>query len=147
MEDKIIEFVREFNAGLENSNYYNLLQHVNNGFTEAISLPEIYLWTDDSSYEHLKKKALSGLVIQLTELLEVASPLLGDEIDKFFAEKKKQMQEKFTYAKMKTFSIATCRWKCVISGEYNEDIMTDFMDVLKEDFEYIFEGLKLDTEW
>lgn len=43
--------------------------------------------------------------------------------------------------------IATCRWKIVISGQYNEDIMEDFMDVLKEDFQYIFEGLTLDIEW
>lgn len=48
---------------------------------------------------------------------------------------------------MKDMRIANCRWKISISGKYNEDIMGDFLDVMKEDFEYIFEGSKLDVEY
>lgn len=69
-ENKIIEFVREFNVGLEKSNYYNLLQYGTDGFSEGISLSEISLWNDNYSYEHYRTLSLSGLVKQLTELYE-----------------------------------------------------------------------------
>ncbi len=147
MKNDIIEFVREFNVGLENSNEYNSLQYQNDGFNEIISLPEIYLWSDDESYEYFKQKSLSSLVRQLNLLQEVANELLVDELDKFFAQKKKEMKEKFPDAKMSYFREATCRWKWVTSGQYNEEIMDDFMEGLKEDFYYIFQGLTLDAEW
>ena len=147
MENKILEFVRDFNAGLEKSNYYNLLQYQTDGFNEGIIVPELYLWTDENTTEHAKAFSLSQLVGQLSELLEIAQPMLADEADRFFAKKRLEMIEKFDHAKMKDMRIAYCRWKISISGKYNEDIMADFLDVMKEDFEYIFEGSKLDVEY
>ena len=87
MENKILEFVREFNAGLENSNEYNSLQYQNDGYQEGILLPNIYLWSDDEGTEHFKPKALSSLVRQLDLLQSVAKELLEVEITEFFAEK------------------------------------------------------------
>ena len=57
------------------------------------------------------------------------------------------MKEKFSHAKLKWEVKTGCIYIVVISGKYNDDVMNDFMDVLKEDFEYIFEGFKLECEW
>ena len=83
----------------------------------------------------------------LSDINTAVNEMLADEIDKFFVEKKKQIKEKFTTAKMSYSRVATCRWKVSVLGKYNEDAMDTFMDVLKEDFQYIFEDLTLDTEW
>lgn len=147
MENKILEFVREFNAGLEKSNYYNLLQYQTDGFNEGIIVPELYLWTDENATEYAKAFSLSQLVGQLSELMEIAQPMLADEVDKFFAKKKLEMIEKFDLAKMKNIRVANWKWKLSVSGKYNEEFMSDFLDVMKEDFEYIFEGSKLDVEY
>jgi len=148
MENKIIEFVKEFNTELEKSIEYNLLQYQNDGFNQGIILPRLILFSDsDRSGDHYKTVALSSLVKQLSELQEIAAPMLADEIDKFFAEKRTQIKEKFTYAKISYARIATCRWKISVSGAYNEDIMEQFMKVLQEDFDYMFDGLTLDVEY
>ncbi len=73
--------------------------------------------------------------------------MLAEEIDKFFAEKKLEMKEKFPKVKLKLSIVANCRWKASVSGEYAEEDMDVVMDVIKSDFEYIFEGLTLDCEW
>lgn len=49
MENKILEFVREFNVGLENSNEFNFLNLLDNGFYKGINLLEIFVW-DDNNY-------------------------------------------------------------------------------------------------
>jgi len=148
MNNKIIEFVREFNTYLEKTNQYCNLTYGNDGFTQSVTFPQLILFDDDNnSSEFVKQLSLSSLAKTLSEVNIAVGEMLGEEIGLFFAEKKKQMKEKFTEAKMNYSRGATCRWKVVISGQYNEDIMDDFMDVLREDFLYIFEGLKLDTEW
>ncbi len=147
MENKILEFIREFNAGLEDSNYYNLLQHTNDGFNEGIILPEIGIFNDNDSYDHFKTIALSSLVRQLSEIQEVAGELLADEVDQYFAEKKKQLKEKFPDAKLKYQRLAVCRYKAVLSGSYNDDIMAEFAEVLEEDFKWMFSEFKLDVEY
>lgn len=147
MENKILEFVREFNAGLENSNEYNQIQYQNDGFQEGIILPEIYLWDDGEGFEHFRPKAISSLVRQLNQIQEIAGELLAAEIDQYFAEKKKQLKEKFPDAKLKYQRLAVCRYKAVLSGNYNEDIMAKFTEVLEEDFKYMFSEFKLDVEY
>lgn len=146
-ENKYIEFVREFNAGLENSNEYNNLQYQNDGYQEGLLIPNIYLWSDDEGSEYFRQRALSSLVKQLNLLQEVGSEILADEIDKFFAEKKNNLKEKFTNAKLKYSRTAICRYKIIISGKYNEDIMEQFCEVLQEDFKYVFNGFKIDVEY
>jgi len=142
MENKILEFVREFNAGLENSNEYNSLQYQNDGYQEGILLPNIYAWSSDEGEEHFRQKALSSLVRQLDLLQNVAKELLEVEISEFFAEKKKLMKEKFPEAKLQYFK-TTSEYNIVISGLYNDELMGQFGEVVEEDFKYIFKGLKI----
>lgn len=144
MENKIIDFVREVNADLE----YSILHYVNDGYTEAIKFPSLLVFDDNNdSEEFVRQRSLARLTKHLSLVLERVSPLLADEIDKFFAEKSKQMQEKFSFAKMNVSIKTTCVYKVDILGEYNEDVMDDFMDVLQEDFSYIFEGFKIEATW
>lgn len=148
MENKILEFVREFNTELENSNWQNYLQYQEDGFNKSIVLPRLRLFDDDNnSSEHLKSITLSSLFKQVDEIREVANLMLVDELDKFFAEKKIQMEEKFDLAKMSYFRLAYCKWKVSISGGYNEDLMEQFIENLVSDFNYVFEGLTLDYEY
>jgi hypothetical protein len=144
MENKTIDFMREVNANSE----YSILEYVNNGYTEAIKFPELFVFDDDNdSEEFVTQRSLARLTKHLSLVLERVSPILADEIDKFFAEKEKQMQEKFSYAKMHVSRKTVCVYDVQISGGYNEDIMGDFIDVLQEDFEYIFEGFKIEAKW
>lgn len=143
MENKILEFVREFNAGLENSNYYNLLQYTTDGFNERIILPEIGIFSDNDSYDHFKTIALSTLTRQLIELLDVTKPLLDAEISLFFAEKKKLMKEKFPEANLKYFKEKPLEYSVKIYGLYNDELMEQFGEVIEEDFKYVFDGLKI----
>lgn len=148
MENKIIEFVREFNTYLENTNQYCNLTYGNDGFTESITFPKLIIFDDDNdSKEFVKQRSLSSLAKTLSEVNIAVGEMLGEELNLFFSEKKKNMKELFTTAKMTYAKIANCRWKVAVSGQYNEDIMEQFMEQLREDFEYIFEGLTLDTEW
>jgi len=147
-ENKIIEFVREFNTYLEKTNQYCNLTYGNDGFTESVTFPQLIVFDDNNDrIEFVKQRSLSSLAKTLSEVSIAVNEMLVDELDKFFREKKKDMKEKFTATKMSYARIANCRWKVSVSGQYNEGIMDDFMDVLKEDFQYIFEGLTLDTEW
>lgn len=144
MENKIIDFVREVNADLE----YSILEYLNNGYVEAITSPMLFVFDDDNdSKEFVRQRSLARFTKHLSLVLETVSPLLADELDKFFAGKKKQMKEKFSFAKMNVSIKTACVYKVDILGEYNEDIMDDFMDVLQEDFKYIFEGFKIEATW
>ena len=143
MENKIIDFVREVNADLE----YSILEYLNNGYVEAITSPMLFVFDDNDSKEFVRQRSLSRLTKHFSLVLEQVSPLLADELDKFFAGKKKQMKEKFSFAKMNVSIKTACVYKVDILGEYNEDIMDDFMDVLQEDFKYIFEGFKIEATW
>lgn len=144
-ENRILEFVREFNAGLENSNEYNSLQYQNDGYQEGILLPNIYIWSDDEGSEFFKQKALSSLVRQLELIQNTANDLLEVEISKFFAGKKKDIEEKFSNVKLSYTRKTILTYQVEVEGNYNEDIMEDFIDVLGEDFKYIFNGLKIDV--
>lgn len=146
-ENKILEFVREFNTGLENTNEFNHLNLLDNGFIKGITVSEIYAWTDELREDHFKTKALGSLAKQLYDLQEVTNKMLVEEVDKFFAQKKKDLKEKFTNSKLNYSRLAYLRYKINISGKYNEDIMEEFVEVLREDFEYIFNGLTLDVEY
>jgi len=147
MENKIIEFIREFNSNLENSNGRVLLAHEDYGFQEGIVVPSLYLWDDQNcNIENFKTVSLSNLLKQISELEEVANNMLVEEIDKFFEEIKNKIDEKFTYARLKYERIAKLRWRLIISGTYNEDIMDDFIEVVAEDFKWKFDGLILDYE-
>jgi len=147
MENKILEFVREFNAGLENSNEYNSLQYQNDGYQEGVLLPQIYAWSDDEGTDHFRQKALSSLVRQLDLLQSVAKGLLEVEITKFFAEKENNIKEKFTNARLIIVGSLLTSYKVSASGQYNEDAMEQFLEVLEEDFKYVFPGIKIGIEY
>lgn len=142
-ENKILEFVKEFNAGLENSNEYNSIQYQNDGYQEGLLIPNIYLWSDDEGSEYFKQRALSSLARQLTLLQEVGSEMLAHEIDKFFAEKKKLMKEKFPEARLNYYKEGALEYSVKISGLYNDELMEQFGEVLDEDFKYVFMGFKI----
>lgn len=143
-ENKIIEFVREVNGDLS----YGILDYINTGYRECLRFPELFVFDDDNDgTEFFKQRSLSRLVKHLSSVLENTTPMLADEIDKFFAQKKLELKEKFTDAKIKIGKIAGCRYKIIMSGTYNEDDMAQFIDVLVEDFEYIFEGYTMDYEF
>jgi hypothetical protein len=143
-ENKLIEFVREVNADLD----YAILQCDNNGYTEGIKLSETYVFDDDNdSKEYLRQKSLARLLRHLSLVSEVVEPMLINEIDLFFTQKKKELKDKFTNAKVKYNRVATCRYNLFISGAYNEDCMEQFIEVLTEDFKYLFEGFLIDCEY
>lgn len=143
MENKALDFVRNFNSDREE----DLLGYISSGYSEGIVLSEIYLWDDNNhTTEHLETITLSRLYSQISELQEITNEKLAVEVDKFFARKTKELKEKFTYAKLKYLRIANCAYGVYISGAYNEDAMSDFMNILLEDFRYIFEGLKIEGE-
>jgi hypothetical protein len=147
MENEILEFVREFNAGLENSNEFNHLNLLDNGFNKGIAISEIFAWSDEDGIEHFKTKALSSLVGQLNLLQEVASNLLDVEIASFFAEKRKELNDKFSEVTLKYIKYTKLDYTVKISGLYNDELMEQFCEVLDEDFKYLFKGLKLDISY
>jgi hypothetical protein len=143
-ENKLIEFVREVNEDLD----YTILDYINNGYVEGIKLSETYVFDDDNdSKKYIRQKSLARLVRHLSLVSEVVEPMLIDEIDLFFAQKKKELKDKFTNAKLKYNRFATCRYNVSISGIYNEDSMEQFIDVLTEDFKYLFEGFLIDYKY
>lgn len=143
MENKILEFVREFNAVLENSNEYNSLQYQNDGYQEGILIPNIYLWSDDEGTKYFKQKALSSLTKQLFESQRVASDLLVKEVSKFFAEKKKQLKEISPEAILTYKREAVLKYEVEVEGDYSRKVVDEFLEILEADFLYIFQGLKV----
>lgn len=144
MENKIQEFLKEFNTELENQNRYCNLQYFNNGFVQGISFPEIHLFDDDNdSTEYAEQLSLSRLVKTLSEVLKIANSGLSYHIEEFFKEKKKELKEKFPNAEVKFYGNGELLYNIFVSGDYDYDKMFDALDVVKEDFEYIFDGLKL----
>ena len=142
--NKIVEFVREINGDLD----YSIFEYINTGYNEALKFPELIIFDDNNDgTEFLKQRSLSRLVKHLSLVLENATPMLADEIDRFFVQKKLELEEKFTNAKIKIGKIAGCRYKVTVLGAYSEDVMEQFIDVLVQDFEYIFEGYKIDYEF
>lgn len=147
MNNKIKDFLMTFNGELENSNQYCNLQHFSDGFTEGICFPKIHLFdNDNNSIEYFEQLSLSRLVKTLNEVLKVAEEELSYRIEEFFAEKKKELKEKFPNLKIQFNLHNILNYYIFASGEYNEEKLYDALDIVKQDFEYIFEGLKLNIE-
>lgn len=149
MENKILEFVREFNAGLENSNEQNYLIFQDSGFWQSITLGEIHLW-DSENYnpDHFETQGLSSLTKQFYEILVVSNQFLMPKIHEFFAQQKTKMEEKFPKAKLKYKRGETILdYFITFSGEYEEEQLEEFGEIVKEDFEFEFEGLKINEIW
>lgn len=147
MKNKIEDFLMNFNTELENTNNYCNLQSSSDGFVQCISFPELHLFDDDSdSVEYAEELALSRLVKTLSEVLSVGKAKLSVKINEFFAEKKKEVKEKFPKVKMSFTFLSALEYSAFVSGEYDEKELEDILDVIKQDFEYIFEGCKLDVE-
>lgn len=148
MENKILEFVREFNTNLDQINQYSLLQYSNDGFTQSISLPEINIFDDDNYGEdRFKRVALSRLLKVVSEISTTAEEMLIEEISIFEKTLKSRIKEEFPKSKFSFFRVATLRWKIVMSGEYDEDKMGDFLDGFTQGFYYEFEDCRLDLEY
>lgn len=149
MKNKAMEFVEEFNIELEKLNEDIAIQYVSNGFTEAILIPDLVLYDDNNySSDYSKQIALSQLVKYASDLLEVANNKLNKEVDFYLAAEKVNILEKYPQTKVKITKKATMLWELYVSGEYKESkVLDDFMDGIKDDFEYIFTGCKLNMEW
>lgn len=148
MKNKIREFLIGFNGELENSNRYCNLQSFDNGFVKGIVFPEIHLFDDDNDdTAYVEEMTLSRLVKTLGEVLEVANKELIDKVDDYFAEENKKLKEKFPNVKIKFRSHSILDHYVIATGVYDEDKLLDALDVIKQDFEYIFESLKLDINF
>jgi hypothetical protein len=146
MENKIKSFLVSFNGELENSNRYCNLQYSDDGFVKAISFPELHLFDDDNDDVHyVEELSLSRLVKTLSEVLAVGKAELSVKVNNFFTEKKKQLKEKFPKIKVSFIFLSSIKYITSVSGEYDEDKLIEALDVIKQDFEYIFEGCKLDV--
>lgn len=148
MDNKIIEFISEFNGALVKLNQYSELEYVSNGFYEAINAPQVNLF-DDGNYptEHFRKIALAHLLKVTSDWSEVAGNMFADEVWAWEKEIKKQLKDRFPKAKSKLQRLGTLRYKIVMSGEYEEEAISSFIDVVYQDFEYMFDGCKLDYEY
>lgn len=147
MENKIKDFLITFNGELENSNRYCNLQYFDDGFVKGISLPKIHLFDDDNdSMEYVEELTLSRLVKTLNEVLKVAEQELSYKVNEFFTQKKKELKEKFPNAKVQFNFDKTLQYSTFASGDYIDEEMFDALDIVKQDFEYIFEGFKLDVD-
>lgn len=149
MENKILEFVKDFNELSEEKTYhYDSLQYVTDGYSEAIVLPEMVLFCDNDSYENFKTVSLGAITRRLHELLFVSNKFLQVEIEKFFVGKKELMNAKFPKAKLKySKGAAVLEYFVTFSGEYEEEQLEEFGEVVQEDFKHQFEGLKISDIW
>ncbi len=140
MENKKLEFVREFNSDFE----FAGLAIVDNGYWSGLTLCELNVFSEDNdSEEFMEQVSLSRLSTYLDVLQKRTNDMLLDKIDEFFAQKTKEAEEKFSTAKIKFKYKSQFVYEAFVTGTYNEDFMDDFLDVVKQDFEYIFEGFKL----
>lgn len=148
MKNKMIEFVREFNTSLGELKQYSDLEYSTNGCYEAISLPQVNLF-DDGNYPagHFRKIALTQLLKVVSDWGEVASNMFADEISAWEKEVRKQLKDRFPQAKMAVMRVATLRYKIILAGKYDEEPMSEFVDVIVQDFEYMFDGCKLNFEY
>jgi len=148
MENKTLEFVREFNTALGETDEYLCLNYNQDGFSESITFPKQILWDDNNDNEDFQKQhTLSRLYRILIHTEEVVQQFIVDEVDKFFAEKVRQSEEKFSNIKLNLDRQTKCLYKLSVEGNYNEDRMEEFVDIFKEDFQYLFEGFKLEYEY
>ena len=144
MKSKALELVEEINTNQDE----HILDYVSNGFCEGIKLADFFVWNDQNcSEDFMKQQTLSKLIKDLSKIQEIISPLLRDELDKFFAEKEEKLKELFPKAKMRWKVKTICFYSLSLFGMYNEEEMDDFMDVLISDFEHVFEGFKLEATW
>ncbi|MGL5717670.1 MAG: hypothetical protein ACRCX2_31955 [Paraclostridium sp.] len=148
MKNKIKDFLIAFNGELKNTNRYCNLQFFDDGFVQGISFPEIHLFDDDNdSTEYTEQLSLSRLVKTLNEVLKITEQKLSYKVDEFFTEKKKEVKEKFPNAKIDFIKHNNLEYYTLVYANYYEDMTVLFLDldVIKQDFEYVFEGLKLDV--
>ena len=148
MGNKMIRFVEEFNTNLDVLQQYSNLEYLTNGFYEAIGLPQVSVF-DDGNYssEHFRKISLVQILKVVSDWGEVAGNMFADEIWAWEKEIKNQIVEKFPKSKITVERLGTLRYKIILSGKYNEESMSDFIDVIVQDFEYMFDGCKLDYEY
>lgn len=148
-ENKILEFVKEFNEVLEERTcHYDSLQYITDGYSEVIVLPEMVLFSDNDSYENFKTVSLGAITRRLHELLSVSNKFLQVEIEKFFAGKRELMKGKFPKAKLKyRREDNSINYMVTFSGEYDEEQLEEFGEVVQEDFKFLFEGLRISDIW
>lgn len=149
MENKILEFVTEFNAGLEDSNEQNCLIFQDSGFWQSVMLRDIYVWDSENYSEHyFETQALCSLTRQFYEVLKVSNEMLVPKIRGFFNGQKTKIKEKFPEVKFLYARGGTILdYVVTISGKYDEEKMEEFVEILREDFEFEFEGLKAEIKY
>jgi hypothetical protein len=144
MKNKILEFVEKINIDVN----IPILEYHTNGYSELLSISETFVFnTDLHCEEHVKQTALAQSVISLREKLEALEPLLYDEVDAFFRTKKEQLKEKFPKVKLKWRTEGFAVYRVDISGDYDDDVMEEFVLDTVYEFEAIFDGLTLKYEY
>lgn len=141
-ENKILEFVKEFNSELEESNTdytpYNYLQYSNDGTVESISLREMVMFDDQNNfYEFLVANCSSTIVLALENVLNKAKKYLWKEVNKFVEE----FLEDNGIGTYELLPKSNYTWNLTVNEEHY-DLVSD----LDDGFARIFYGCKLQIE-
>lgn len=144
MNNKIKDLIKELNADSE----ICPISYKTNGFNEAVSVDELYLWDDENYHEECVRQQVSANLLRISgELYKKANEILVEEVGKYMDFWKSKIKEAFPQSKVSYFRQSALRWKVVVSGKYDEGKMDETMDVFIEDFNYTFEYVKLEAEW
>lgn len=148
-ENKILQFVKDFNLELEKRKEDCCLTYENNGAVEAISLSPFYPFDDNNySAEYSRQIALSHILKFCANFSDVANGMLVEEVDKYFVLIKDKIKLLCPQAILKVKRLSVLRWEIFMSGNYEEtEDLSDLIDAITEDFIYIFEGCALTFEY
>jgi len=144
MNEKIRELITEINSDEEIVS----VSYKTNGFCEAITIDETHLWDSENYLEEYVRQQVSANLLRISELLrEKANEILVDEVSRYMDFYRSRLKQNFPNARMSYFRKEPLLWKVTVSGEYEEEEMDEFMDVLVGNFNYRFEYAKLEEEW
>lgn len=141
MSKELLELLKEVNESLEGNEHY-CLQYVSDGYDNGITTNDVTLAHDGDSHGG-RKNALSIGAHYVSTMNDLFQTMLSEEVDAFLKEYLLDaIKERFSHAKVSYFPIKV-GIRVDISGGYNEEVMDDFMDTIKQDFEYNFPKMEL----
>lgn len=142
MENKLIDLVINLN-----SNFGDQLppfEYVDNGTSKAVMLCRGCLFEDENGTELAYERTLSRLTRYLRELSLASEGMLSDEVDAYFKQVEEKLLTKFPDAKFRCNNFGPVHYTVSFLGNYNDELMEEFAEDLKEEFTYIFDGLELE---
>lgn len=144
MTQEIKELLMELNEDREDA----LIICADDGFTQGIQLSQQWLWDSENYEEKYVKQSTSAFLLRIAkELEERANRVLVEEVDKFIEEHKKKIKELFPNVRFNYFRIKSLLWGLSLSGEYCEDSISDLIEGIRDDFNYIFESAQLEVSY